>query len=311
VATILFIIEYSRIGIIKNVLSGATYQSNVERSIEHRHLLLKEGEQTSILLLHGFIFFGTANKLLNQIRFRLEATHLVALRYLILDFRAVTGFDSSALHSFIKIRQLAIAKNFTLILTHLSVQLQHQLGKEFDSGERDTVVKFFDDLDDGVTWCEEQILRSENALESETDTSLEMQLRVLIPEVNVNRLMHYLEQRKVEKNYHLMRQGEASKGMFFIESGQTRAQIRTATGEVTRLRMMGAGSIVGDLGLYLGVPITATVIAETTSVLYHLSADALRQMEREDQELASAFHKFIVRTLGERLINTNKCWIQL
>ncbi len=310
-ATILFIIEYSRIGIIKGVLSGTTYQSNVERSIEHRHLLFKEGEQISILLLHGFIFFGTANKLLNQIRFRLGATHLVALRYLILDFRAVTGFDSSALHSFVKIRQLAVTKNFTLILTHLSVPLQYQLGEEFYLEERDTVVKFFADLDDGVTWCEEQILRSENALESETSTSLEMLLRVLIPEVNVSRLMHRLEQRKVGKDYHLMRQGEASQGMFFIESGQVRAQIKTVTGEVTRIRVLSAGSIVGDLGLYLGVPITATVIAEKPSVLYHLSINALRQMEREDTELASAFHKFIVRTLGERLMNMNKCWIQL
>jgi len=40
----------------------------------------------------------------------------LALRYMVLDFRQVSGLDASAVLSFSKMKQLAQSKNFVLVL---------------------------------------------------------------------------------------------------------------------------------------------------------------------------------------------------
>ncbi|MFN2286654.1 MAG: SulP family inorganic anion transporter, partial [Anaerolineae bacterium] len=67
-AVILFVINYSRIEVVKNTLSRTTYHSHVVRPRLYRQLLNQKGDWVYILRLQGFIFFGTANKLLEQIR---------------------------------------------------------------------------------------------------------------------------------------------------------------------------------------------------------------------------------------------------
>ncbi|NIW44428.1 MAG: cyclic nucleotide-binding protein, partial [Gammaproteobacteria bacterium] len=89
IAVILFVVNYSRIDVVKHALSGANYQSNVDRAAPYQRLLRKKGDQLYILKLQGFIFFGTANNLLDQVRQRLNNSSLPALNYLILDFRFV------------------------------------------------------------------------------------------------------------------------------------------------------------------------------------------------------------------------------
>src|SRR5262249_14790542 len=67
-AVFLFIHNYSRIGVITHALTGAERQSNVDRPLSDQRLLREQGRQVYVLELQGFIFFGTANSLLNDIR---------------------------------------------------------------------------------------------------------------------------------------------------------------------------------------------------------------------------------------------------
>ena len=53
IAVVLFVVNYSRIDIIKDSLTGSSYQSNTERPFEHRQLIRRVGEQIQILRLHG------------------------------------------------------------------------------------------------------------------------------------------------------------------------------------------------------------------------------------------------------------------
>ena len=118
---VLFVLNYSRINVVHHALSGA------EMTQQRRALRLPPagtgedlGQHIYILELQGFIFFGTANALLEQIRARVADTEQPPVRYIILDFRRVTGLDSSAVLSFVKGKQLAEAQDITLVLTHIS-----------------------------------------------------------------------------------------------------------------------------------------------------------------------------------------------
>ena len=70
-----------------------------------------------------------------------------------------------------------------------------------------------------------------------------------------------------------------------------------------RLRTMGAGTIVGEEGLYLRASAPASVVATQPSVVYRLSFDRLAQLEREAPRVAAAFHRFIAELLSERLVS--------
>lgn len=55
------------------------------------------------------------------------------------------------------------------------------------------------------------------------------------------RLMTYLEKHQVGEGDYLVRQGNPSDAMYFIESGQLTAQLELPDGRITRLRTMRGG----------------------------------------------------------------------
>lgn len=90
---VLFVVKYSRISVVKNALTGEKYRSNVDRPQDQRYVLLQKGEEVLILVLQGFVFFGTANSLLERLREELERRERLA--FVLFDFRRVSGMDSS------------------------------------------------------------------------------------------------------------------------------------------------------------------------------------------------------------------------
>jgi SulP family sulfate permease len=116
--------------------------------------------------------------------------------------------------------------------------------------------------------------------------------------------MSYLERQEVVEGHILMRQGDPPRGLFFLDSGQITIQLERGDDPPIRLRKMSAGTIVGEMGLYLNQTASATVIMEQPGVLYHFSMDALKRLEQEHPEVASALHHFMARFMAERLTQT-------
>jgi SulP family sulfate permease len=119
-------------------------------------------------------------------------------------------------------------------------------------------------------------------------------------------LFNYLERQEVGKNHYLMLQGDPSDDLFFIESGRVRVVVELDNGRLMRVRTMEAGTVVGEIGLYLGQPRLASVVTEEPCVILRLSASALERMQKENPRLASAFHEFMVRVLAERITQQNR-----
>ncbi len=307
VATVvLFVVTYSQVNVIHHALCGAEIQSNVERSTQERRLLSEMGESTYVLELQGYIFFGTANSLLEEIRARIAAQDAPPVRFIVLDFRRVTGLDSSAVLSFNKARQLAEPHGITLALTGLPAGSHSQLARAGVINGDDTL-RVFPDLDRGLEWCEEQHLSREHAGPVDPPAALSAQLaECCFPEEDVARLVTYLERLPVEQGDCLIEQGEASEDIFFIESGRVSVYLDAGHGESIRLKTLGAGTIVGELSFYLGTARTASVTVDTPGVVYRLPGEGLDRMKEEDAGLAAAFHEFVVRLLAERLSGANR-----
>ncbi len=316
IAVILFVIKYSSVDVVKQALSGVGATSNVDRPIEHRRILRTRGEEIFILRLQGYIFFGTAHNLYQRVWER--ANDGQVLKYVVLDFARVTGLDSSGEICFSRMVQLAQSRGVRLGFAQVPPDLMRQLERTVLSAEDRTTLRIFPDRDHAIEWCENQILLGENVLHREDEKPLsEHLLEVFAEKAHVEKFMCYLERRVVDEDSRLMRQGESSDGLYFIESGQLAAQLEVQEEaqeesdgpretKAIRLRTMRAGTVVGEVSMYLGTTRTASVVAGKPSVLYYLSAEALSRMERNDPELASAFHQFIARMLAERLSDNNR-----
>lgn len=302
-ALVLFIIDYSRVNVVKHALTGATQRSSITRSKREREILDHEGSQLYILQLQGYIFFGTANGLLNQIRGRIESNSGHPVRYVLLDFRQVTGLDSSATFSFVKLKQLAQRTGTAVVFTHLAPAMRAQLAQIGILQTGETGIREFPDMDHGVEWCESMIVQHALHASSEHSPTLSGQLREAYPNLDVDRLMQYLERVEVQAGSVLMHQGDAPDEMYFIESGRVTAQLERPHQKPTRLQTMAGQNVVGEIGLYLGTRRTASVIAEEPSVLYRLTMEALQRMKYQDPQLAAALHEHIARLMAERLVH--------
>jgi SulP family sulfate permease len=214
--------------------------------------------------------------------------------------------DSSAVLSFVKGRQLAEAQGIILVLTHISEKIQHQ----FELGglsEDDEGVRIFPDLDHGLEWCEEQLLEIERIATMRVPITLRAQLADSgFEKANVARLMEFLEQVNVEEGEYLIRQGEEADDLYFIELGTVSVYLELENDKRVRLQTLGLGTIVGEVGLYLGTTRSASVIAESPTIAYRLTRAALSEMKEKEPELAATFHEFVVRLLSERLTATNR-----
>lgn len=307
-AVTLFIHNYSRVSVVTHALSGAHLRSNVERPPHDLQVLREHGEGIYVLRLQGFIFFGTANDLLHDVRERTERTDRAPLRFVILDLRRVSGLDSSAIFSLSRVRQLAGKHGFTLVLTDVKPETAARLGlAPPGSGESQASVRTFADLDHGLEWCEGEILREHADPRAGPPAGLIDQLRESWPAGDDPApLLAYLERMEVGTGSALIDQGAPSDALYFLEKGQLTARLELADGQSLRLRTMRAGTVVGEVGLFLGVARTASVIADQPCVVYRLSAASLDRLREEDPRLALAFHRFIVGLLAERLDDNSR-----
>jgi SulP family sulfate permease len=302
-AVILFVVSYSRVNQIRHELDGSFYRSRVRRPRPHRIHLEQVGNRLYILELQGFIFFGTADILLNQIRVRIGESGLPSTEFVILDFQRVTGLDSTALRSFDRLKLLAQEDSFKIIITGTTPIVKQQL-EDGNFGHDGHTVLIFPHLDQGVEWCEDAMLFDSGIMQLEQMPSLLEQLQSIQPEEQpLDQLLQYLKREEFQAGSNLITRGEQSDSLFFIEQGQVTAQIESNEGRVVRLETMGAGSVVGELGLYLNKERTADIVADSSTVVYRLTATQLKKMEVDDPEIASALHRIIIHLLAERVVH--------
>lgn len=305
IAVALFVVNYSRIDIIKDGLTGTSYQSSTERPFEHRQLIRRVGEQIQILRLHGFIFFGTSQSLVNRVNDRIKDSEREKLHYLILDFQHVSALDSSAAFSFIRLRQLADTHKFHLILTDLNGETKHKLVRSGLS-EQDEWIHFFPSLDHGMEWCESKLLLEEGGSTILRAGTLQAQLKKMLPtKEQIDRFMTYLEKEEVQQYHVVINRGDAPDSMYFIDSGELTTRLEISKGKFIRLRSQGGGTMVGEMGLFLKQSRTATVVADQPSILYKLSLAEYNRMMQRDPELAFHLHQWIGRVLSVRLAENN------
>ena len=100
-----FAVSASRVDAVKFSFDGSEYRSSLDRGPEALKILAKHGGEIQGMSLQSYLFFGSANRLYEKVKALFARQP--GIRFLIFDFRLVTGIDSSAMHSFAQIKRAA------------------------------------------------------------------------------------------------------------------------------------------------------------------------------------------------------------
>jgi SulP family sulfate permease len=306
-ACVTFAVSSSRIRVVKRGLSRSEYGSRVDRPPEHHKQLVAHGNGIQIMWLHGFVFFGSTNRLLLDVKEIVTTQGSGVCRMVILDFHQVLGIDSSAVDSLIKLRHFAEREGLLLAVSDLPPAVERSLrAGGFLRGSQDEICRTFADLDAALEWCEEKLLAEHVGRDAAARSADEWLAQEIGGAEQFRRLKAYLTRIEFGPGEMLFAQGDAAESLYIIYDGRVSVLFKTPEGGEVRLRSMVSHTVVGEMGLYRAAPRGASVRIDEPTVVYALSREAMSRMEQDDPTLAYAFHKFIIRTLAARLDFANR-----
>lgn len=99
----------------------------------------------------------------------------------------------------------------------------------------------------------------------------------------------------------LVQQGDNGDSLFVLLSGEIEINVKNK-GVVHTMR---SGEILGEIGLVLSAPRTASAIIKKDSVLLHLKARTFHEVAQKHPHVGYVIMKNIASILAERLMNYN------
>jgi sulfate permease, SulP family len=296
-----FALSASRVNAIKFDFDGSEYRSSLDRGPYELSLLADHGREIQGMALQSYLFFGSANRLYQHVK-SLLATQ-PDCRFLIFDFRLVTGIDSSATHSFAQIKLAAAASGAQIVLVNLTPELERAFRA---AGFISDDVIVASDLDRALEACELAIIEAHRT-EANDARSLRAWLSDALENAQyADRLTEYCRRIEVVAGDIVARQGDPAASMHFILEGRIGIVVDLGEGRTMRLRSLGRHTTIGEMGLITGRPRSATIQAEADSVLYELSAEAYQRIKRDEPALSQALLGYVVSVMSERLSFANR-----
>ena len=289
-----FAVMCSRASPIRARFGGDVARSHVARPEADQAMLLEQAGTVIVLYLQGFLFFGTANRLLRSVKD--EVAHASGqLRYLVLDGSNIDGLDGSARATLERLARVTAQNGITLVFTGFPDAAGTTLSGLFARGPR---VWAMATLDGALETIEDALLAGAAPVAA-------LPVPVLLTkgcEHAADAVAGALTCQDVPGGTVLMQQGEASDHLVFIESGSASVMLSVA-GTTVRARRFGPGTMVGEIGFLLGKPRTATVRTDGPARIWVLTRERLMALETDDPDAAMALHRAMTRLLSQRLLD--------
>ncbi|MFO1249383.1 MAG: SulP family inorganic anion transporter [Alphaproteobacteria bacterium] len=293
-----FAFSASRVSVIKFGFDGTEYRSSLDRSADDLALLSRHGGEIQGMSLQSYLFFGSASRLQEKVK-QLLSSH-PQCRFLLFDFRLVTGLDSSASYSFSQIKDAADEVGARLVLTGLSAELERAF-KVSGFLTQDVIVAA--DLDHALENCEREVILGHRPRLDDMASLEDWLTEALGDAGHAQALARRCIRRDVEDGEIIARAGEEAGSMHFILEG--RIGVIAGEGGV-RLRSLGRRTIIGEMGLVARRPRSANIQAERPSILYELRLSEFEILQRDNPALCQALLAYVARVMAERLSFANR-----
>lgn len=157
-----FVLQTSRKSAIRATYSGRVAGSTVRRPPIQQRFLREAGQQTLIIKLGGYLFFGTIVDVENTLRGLIEeeSFNKRPIRFLVLDFSRVVGLDFSAAEAFTRINRILSQRKVQMSISGLDVE--GEVGRSLQNVglfEPINGVELFEDLNSALEFSENDYLK--------------------------------------------------------------------------------------------------------------------------------------------------------
>ena len=307
-ATILFVHRYSRLSVVRAIMNGTEYATKTDRQKKDQTYLDQHGDALRLFVLQGFLFFGSASRLLEQIKANLDTPSTVPVRYLVIDFRRVDAMDTSAVNSFAKLMQICRRDGIGLALCDCTPAIARALDDaKHDVGVSRGSVLFFKDLEDGVGWCNDEILAGSDRTGENEHLDADTLLTSLLGDRSAAKVVRReFTEVKAAANTAIFRQNEPGDALYLVLEGSVSIILDLPHGQTVMVRTMREGSIIGEMALYTGAARSASAIAREECVLLKLDNSAFERLQVEHPGECGRFHTYIIQLMADRITRANK-----
>jgi SulP family sulfate permease len=265
-------------------------------------VLRENGDSIHLYELEGYVFFGSSEAVFERIR-RHGAQSSVPVRSIILDLSRITGYDSSAVNTLNKLRGYCKKHDIELVICGTDREGFQQL---FANARSDAVsdIQFFAEPIKALDWAEEFLLTSlqtevpGNAAGEGLAPWLSAEFGITVEADIIDR---YFERIEAPAGKCLYGQGQAADTIDFITSGTVAMMLALGSGREQCVRRSSRQTIIGEMGFFRQAERSASVIAETATVLYSLSRNSFERLRLDHPLIHDALVLFVIRILAERL----------
>jgi SulP family sulfate permease len=196
---------------------------------------------------------------------------------------------------------------FKLLLANPSEDVRAIFRRESIFEGQHPNVQVFPDLDRALEWSEDEILAAQHLASSgEAAPIVNVLRRIFDDPSDAVQFRRILEPYEFEEGTELVEQGALSDDLFYIESGQVMIRLSLPDGSEMRVRTMDAGTFVGEVAFYLGVPRSASVVGTRRGRAYRVSRASIEKLRARQPRVATAFHEYMARTLADKLVDTTR-----
>jgi SulP family sulfate permease len=291
-----FAVSASRVNTIKFRFDGLEYRSTLDRGQDEIAILTRHGQEIQGMTLQSYLFFGSANRLYRQVKALLKETP--ECRFLLFDFRLVTGVDSSAMYSFTQIKQAVDDAGVKLILVNLSQDLAGSFRTQHIITDDVTVTS---DFDRALETCERAVIKRYLPKRGEKPALRDWLTQALGSAEYADELVSHCKKLHFKKGDIIAEQGDEADCMHFIMKGRIAVIVHMRNRRTLRVRSLGFHTTIGEMGLISRQARSATIKAESDSVLYALSLDAYQRIARENPDLNRALLTYVIEVMADRL----------
>ncbi len=300
-ALVLFVLRLSRVDPIAGRFSGRDHRSNKARPPPDRAILLESGERIHGYRLRGYLFFGSAWPLVANLKQSLEGP--VPPVCLILDMKAVSGFDFSAINVLGRFMRTAVADGVRIVLSSPSESLRSGLKRNVPA-ETFRQVKIEPDEDRAMEKCEDfaiEAWKSDSGAADEKRASLLsrtaedldrfLERRALFEEL-IEALAPWSETRNFEPGDKFLA-SEENELQILIEG---RASAYDDGG--ARLCQCGVGDLV--LPLHRVDSKAASIVADESGSVMVLGREIRQWLEERETRLAMRLYRYLLSSHHSR-----------
>ncbi|OQS06634.1 Sulfate Permease (SulP) Family, partial [Thraustotheca clavata] len=342
VAIVDFLIGYAQVNQVQRVYKSST----AIRNYAARTVIADKRDSIVVLELHGYLFFGTSvhivadvkkfvrvlkpvnayGSLVNRPLQHLDGTPLspsesknrLPTRYLVLDFKRVTGMDATAARScFMILQEMCTTHKIEVIYASVLPSIQ-QLLLNNDIVD-DSVL--YRNCDEALEWCESNIILASRANSFfRADASLPLLLNrfVGLPDnaTMFDPLAPYFKKEAVKEDHYFYHISQPSTAFYILGSGSVDLYMNkdgsVDNGEsdsITLLEKVHVGAMFGEVDFFVQQIRHLSAQASSDCTVYCLTREAYMRMKEEQHVLWNELRDVIMKSMALTIGNNN--WLSL